>query len=221
MSDERRRSDEAPEGAEAGEQEAEGVEEGPEEHEGEANGSAGANGDAGEKPPEPPRGGELERLRATLKERDRQLEERDKTLREYISSHRKAVQEFDAAKERLRRDIDGQVDRARAKFLTGLLEVLDNLDRSLSAPAPEDSRGRALLDGVKMVREQFLQKLRENGVERLEVVGKRFDPELHEALSTIPAPEPAKDSVIAHEVRAGYNLSGKLLRAAQVVVFKS
>lgn len=161
------------------------------------------------------------RLREQVKARDEQLEKNEKTLREYIASYRQATQEFESIKERLRRDVDAQVDRARGKFLLGLLEVLDNLDRSLSAPAPEDARGKALLDGVRMVREQFVQRLKENQVERLEVQGKPFDPELHEALTTTPAPEASKHNTVAYEARAGYTLNGKLLRAAQVVVFTS
>lgn len=164
---------------------------------------------------------ELNRLKDTLRQRDEQVATQEKTLREYIASYRQATQEFEAIKERLRRDVDAQVDRARGKFLSSLVEVLDNLDRSLSAPAPEDARGKSLLDGLRLVREQFVQKLKENGVERLEVVGKPFDPELHEALTTAPAPEASKHNTVAFEARAGYTLNGKLLRAAQVVVFSA
>lgn len=160
------------------------------------------------------------RLRKLILEKEDQLEEKDKTLREYISSHRKATQEFEAAKERLKRDIDAQVARARGEFLKGLLEVLDNLDRSIDAPAPEEPKGRALLDGVRMVREQFLKKLKENGVERIETKDQPFDPEFHDALSVLAPPDPSQDGKVAYEVRAGYTMEGKLLRPAQVVVFK-
>jgi molecular chaperone GrpE len=164
---------------------------------------------------------EVDRLLRDIKSRDQVIEQRDKTLREYIASHRQAVQEFDAIKERLRRDVDVQVERQKGKFLAGLLEVLDNLDRSISAPAPEEAKGKALYEGVKMVREQFVQKLKENAVTRMEVAGESFDPERHEAITTVPAPNASKQNTVAHEARAGYLLGEKVLRVAQVVVFKS
>jgi molecular chaperone GrpE len=186
---------------------------------------AETKGEDGEKRAEEPRinetiRNEVERLQREIKGRDQIIEQRDKTLREYIASHRQAVQEFEAIKERLRRDVDVQVERSKGKFLAGLLEVLDNFDRSISAPPPEDAKGKALLDGVKMVREQFMQKLKENAVTRLEVVGQSFDPERHEAITTMPAPNPSKDGVVAFESRAGYMLGDKVLRPAQVVVYK-
>jgi molecular chaperone GrpE len=164
---------------------------------------------------------EVDRLLRDLKSRDQLIEQRDKTLREYIASHRQAVQEFDAIKERLRRDVDVQVERHKSKFLSGLLEVLDNLDRSISAPAPDEAKGKALLEGVKMVREQFMQKLKENGVTRMEVANESFDPERHEAITTMPAPNASKQNTVAYEARAGYVLGEKVLRVAQVVVYKS
>jgi molecular chaperone GrpE len=148
------------------------------------------------------------------------LEDSENRLKEYILSHRKAVTEFDAAKDRMRRDMAGQFDRVKAKFLGDLIEVLDNLDRSIAIQPPEDTRGKALFEGVRMVREQFMAKLRDNGVERADTRGKRFDPEFHEALSTCPTSDASLEGVIAQEFRAGYLLEGKLLRPAQVVVFK-
>jgi molecular chaperone GrpE len=164
---------------------------------------------------------EVERWQREVKSRDYIIEQRDKTLREYIASHKQATEEFEKAKERLRREVDSQVEHAKKKFLVGLLDVLDNLDRSTSAPVPEEARGKALHDGVKMVREQFMQKLRENGVTRMEVVGQPFDAEKHEGISTMAASDPSKDNVVAYEARAGYLLGDKVLRVAQVVVFKN
>jgi molecular chaperone GrpE len=212
---ERRKSlaEEAAEDAEAAEAFANGGEHGPT---GEAPEPAPGPTPA---PEPPPSRAELERLRAALAEKDRLLEDRAKTIREQAAAYRQATAEFEAARERLRRDIDQQVDLTRGRFLKGFLDLLDNLERALSAPSPEDTRGKALLDGVKIVREQFLQKLKENGVERMQTVGAQFDPELHEALTTLPGP-PSQDNQVAHEARAGYTLNGKLLRPAQVVVFK-
>jgi molecular chaperone GrpE len=164
---------------------------------------------------------EVERLQREIKSRDLIIDQRDKTLREYIASHKQAKEEFDKAKERIQRDLASQLEFAKNKFLVGLLDVLDNLDRSISAPVPEEPRGKALHDGVKMVREQFMQKLKENGVTRMEVVGQHFDAERHEGISTMAASDPSKDNVVAYEARAGYLINDKILRVAQVVVFKN
>ena len=71
-----------------------------------------------------------------------------------------------------------------------------------------------------MVRKQFLDVLTSNGLERIESVGQKFDPNFHEALAQQPA-EGKEDDEILMEYQRGYILNGRLLRAAKVIVCKN
>jgi molecular chaperone GrpE len=95
-----------------------------------------------------------------------------------------------------------------------LLEVLDNLDRAVQHIPPGTDKN--LTTGLQMVMQQFRATLEKQGVQKIEALGKPFDPNFHEAVASQPSDEPA-DQVI-QEQQAGYTLHGRLLRPSQVVV---
>lgn len=102
---------------------------------------------------------------------------------------------------------------ARQDLLTGILPVLDNLERALQAAAdPEDQ----LAVGVGMVRAQLLETLGRAGLEAVPAAG-RFDPRLHEVVSCLPSDEHDEGQIV-NVVRTGYQADGVVLRAAQVQV---
>ena len=156
-----------------------------------------------------------------VEELERQLAEKDKTAQEYIAKYRQAASEFDESRLRLRREIAKDIERARREVIADLLEVLDNLDRAIEAagkaPAP-DALG--LLQGVEMVRRQFLSKLESLGVKRIDSDGAFFDPLKHEAVTTVPATTPEDDGRVVGIVRHGYTIGDDVLRPASVAVAK-
>jgi molecular chaperone GrpE len=77
------------------------------------------------------------------------------------------------------------------------------------------------VQGVEMVRRQFLQKLEGFGVKRIESDQQRFDPSLHEAISSVPAQSPAQDGIVVGTVRTGYRIGDEVLRPAAVAVAKA
>jgi molecular chaperone GrpE len=151
---------------------------------------------------------------------EQQVAEKDKQIQEYLTKYRQASSEFDEMRLRLRREISKDVERARRDVISELLEVLDNLERALDAsrqsPSPE-----ALLQGIDMVRRQFLSKLESIGVTPIESMGARFDPSLHEAISTVPAASADQDGTVIGVVRQGYRIGDEVLRPAAVAVAKS
>ena len=151
---------------------------------------------------------------------EQQVAEKDKQIQEYLTKYRQASSEFDEMRLRLRREISKDVERARRDVISELLEVLDNLERALDAsrqsPSPE-----ALLQGIDMVRRQFLNKLESIGVKPIESIGARFDPSLHEAISTVPAASADQDGTVIGVVRQGYRIGDEVLRPAAVAVAKS
>jgi molecular chaperone GrpE len=179
--------------------------------------AANAGGDGGSQtpPPEEPTPqypSYVEQLRAELAEKDRQL-------REYIAAYKEQiVKGIDETKARLEREQTREIERLRGRLVVDLLEVLDNLDRSLGAVPPQ--RHDAFIDGVRLVRDQFLGKLSALGLEPLAALGQRFDPNQHEAIGLVPVTEPEQDGVVMNVVRAGYRFGDKVLRPAVVQVGK-
>ena len=121
---------------------------------------------------------------------------------------------------RLRREISKDIERTRREILSELLEVVDNLERALEA-ARRSPSADALLQGVEMVRRQFLSKLEGLGVKPIDSTDTRFDPLLHEAISTVPAASPDQDGMVVGVIRQGYRIGDEVLRPAAVAVAKS
>ncbi|HEY7499978.1 MAG TPA: nucleotide exchange factor GrpE [Vicinamibacterales bacterium] len=151
---------------------------------------------------------------------EQQIAEKDKQIQEYIAKYRQAAGEFDEARLRLRREISKDIERARREILAEFLEVVDNLDRAIES-ARQSSTADALLQGVEMVRRQFLNKLEGMGVKPIDVESTPFDPELHEAITTVPAATPEDDGKIVGVVRRGYTIGDDVLRPAAVAVAKT
>jgi molecular chaperone GrpE len=132
---------------------------------------------------------------------------------------RRAVRELEAAQARVERDAQRVADDTREKLVAELLPVLDNLDRVIGAGAR--SRETSVVEGVRLVRAQLEAVLRGYGVERIDAVGSRFDPNVHDALSVIPVHDPARHGIVVDQLEPGYRAGDRLLRAAKVVVGQS
>lgn len=138
-------------------------------------------------------------------------------LQAVLSEHRRATEEFEQVKARMRRDVAREVERGRRTVLVEMLEVVDNLDRAISSATGAETAS-TLLRGVELVREQFLAKLEAFGVFRLDVLGQPFDPQIHEAVSMAQVTDPAHAGLVVAVAREGYAIGEELLRPASVVV---
>ena len=152
-----------------------------------------------------------------VEELERQVAEKDRIAQEYIAKYRQAAGEFEESRLRLRREISKDIERSRREILADLLDVVDNLDRAIEA-AGKAASPDALLQGVEMVRRQFLSKLESLGVKRIDSEGAVFDPVRHEAVSTVPAATPEDDGRVVGIVRHGYTIGDDVLRPAAVAV---
>ena len=155
-----------------------------------------------------------------IEELERQIADKDRQIQEYLGKYRQASAEFDEARLRLRREISKDIERARREVLSEMLEVVDNLDRAIEAGGKAQNSD-ALLQGIEMVRRQFLGKLEGLGVKPIDAgAASRFDPLLHEAVTTLPAASPDQDGVIVGVIRRGYRIGDDVLRPAAVAVAK-
>lgn len=129
--------------------------------------------------------------------------------------------EMDNMRKRFEREKQNLLKFGNEKVLSDLIEVVDNLDRTLSALDGEsDKKIKNIVVGIDMVRKQFLEALKENGLERVDALGKKFDPHFHEAMAQQPA-EGEEDETVINEYQKGYILNGRLLRPAKVIVAKN
>jgi molecular chaperone GrpE len=103
-------------------------------------------------------------------------------------------------------------------MLEKLLPVLDNFEMGMQA-AKTATDAKAIAQGLEMVLAQFHQVLKEAGVEPIDAIGKPFDPHRHEALGHHESEEHPEGHVTS-QVRKGYKLKDRLLRAASVFVAK-
>ena len=158
-----------------------------------------------------------------VEELEQKLADKDKQLQDAISKYRGASAEFEESRLRLRREIGKEIERGRREILADLLEVVDNLDRAIDAAKANRAQDRSdsLLQGVEMVRQQFLAKLEGFGVKRIASEGQPFDPALHEAVSAVPAATPDQDGLIVGVIRHGYRIGEDVLRPASVAVAKA
>jgi molecular chaperone GrpE len=125
--------------------------------------------------------------------------------------------DFENFRKRSKRDVEDADRRAREETLKEFLPVIDNLERAAAAAEQEEG---PVAEGVRMVLRQFEEVCERLGLERIEAVGQRFDPNVHDAVQQQESAEHAPGTVVA-EVVPGYRLKGRLLRAAMVVVARA
>jgi len=123
--------------------------------------------------------------------------------------------ELVAFRERRRREAEELRQTGHARTVSTLLPVIDNMELAISHASGE---AEVVLAGVQMIIQQFHQALQQLGVQRVVAgPGILFDPEVHEALSEILTEEMLPGSIV-DELRPGYLINGRLLRAARVTV---
>jgi molecular chaperone GrpE len=141
------------------------------------------------------------------------IAERDK----YLELAQRTQADFENYRKRAAKDAATAGQRAKAGLVRELLPVLDNLERAL-ANAGDNGDPSSLVEGVRLVRADLVGVLERSGVESFDPSGEPFDPTLHEALSTRPAPEGTHPGVVMDVVEKGYRLNDTVLRPARVVV---
>jgi molecular chaperone GrpE len=138
-------------------------------------------------------------------------DERDR----YLELAQRTQADFENYRKRAAKDAASAGERAKAGLVRELLPVLDNLERAL---ATADGDSSSVVEGVRLVRADLIGVLERSGVESFDPTGEPFDPTVHEALSTRPAPEGTAPGTVTDVVEKGYRLNDTVLRPARVVV---
>lgn len=139
-------------------------------------------------------------------------------LQELQDRHLRLAAEFENYRKRTRRELAEMRLRAQAELVQCLLEVLDDLGRV--AEATPDATVESLQEGIALVELKMRRELDDAGLARIEAAGKRFDPNLHEAIVTRPVSEPEEDDLVSRVFLEGYTFGPILVRPARVEVSK-
>ena len=140
------------------------------------------------------------------------IKERD----EYLHMARRERAELDNYRKRVQREMKNMKRESLGNFLKDFFSPLNDLDRVLAESEKQHSYD-SLRDGVKILKDNLWRVLAKAGVEIIEAKGKPFDPNLHEAMTTIPSPDHEPGTVI-DVFENGYKLDDFVLTPARVIV---
>ena len=149
--------------------------------------------------------GEVEKLQAEV------AELKDKYLRQ--------VAEFDNYRKRSARESLELRQTTGRDVITSLLDVLDDCDRA-QKQLENSNDIDAIREGVLLVFNKLRKTVQSKGVKIMETLHQDFNPDMHEAITEIPAPTQALKGKVLDEVQKGYYMNDKIIRFAQVVVGK-
>ena len=149
----------------------------------------------------------VEELMARMSETERKFQEKKLQIDEEITR----------TKTRLEIDFDRKLELERQKIVLPFLEILDNLQRAIDA-ASQAGTAEFLLEGIQMTANLFRSKLQSLGVEPIATLGHPFDPNMSQAVGTIPVDNSSHEGIVMEELQIGYSMGGQLLRPAQVRV---
>ncbi len=145
------------------------------------------------------------------------------TLKDALEQARDQTLRTQAEMQNLRRRVDRDVENAHKfaleKFVGELLPVVDNLERALTAIDADDTHLSSAREGIELTLKSFLGVLESHKVKQVEPRGEHFNPDFHQAISMVPNPDVAANTVI-EVFQKGYTLNDRLVRPAMVVVSK-
>ena len=152
-----------------------------------------------------PAGSELEKLKKEVQ-----------TLQE---KYLRQVAEFDNFRKRTAREKVELMQTAGKDVIISLLPVIDDMDRA--EKQMEGSQDVDLIkQGIHLIFQKFRNILQAKGLKQMQTIGEDFNPDLHEAITEIPAPSPELKGKVVDELEKGFYLNDKILRFAKVVVGK-
>lgn len=166
-------------------------------------------------PPTTPPTGESDESGAQAVENDFDalLADAHKERDEYLELAKRTKADFENYRKRVAADVQAAATRGKAEVAREVIDAVDNLERALETA----ESGEGLVAGVEMVLNGLRESLSRNGIEVVDPEGEKFDPNRHEALSTMPV-EGAENGTVVEVLQKGYVLGEQLVRPARVVV---
>ena len=142
-----------------------------------------------------------------------ELQKKQEELDELTDRYKRVMAEFENYKKRSSKERENLYGSILGDVVEAVLPVLDNLENASKVETKDENYKQ----GVELVLKQFKDVLKSKGVEEIEAIGTTFDPELHEAVSSVQD-ESKESQEIVQEYRKGYKFGNKVIRHSMVVV---
>ena len=147
-----------------------------------------------------------------------QLAKAQAQVEEYKDKYLRQLAEFDNYRRRVIKEKADLIKNGGEKVISAILPILDDFDRANETLGKMGEGASAEKKGVELIIEKFVKILKQQGLEKMDVVGKPFDVDFHEAVAMVPGqPDELKGKVIDC-VLAGYMLNDKVIRHAKVAI---
>lgn len=146
-------------------------------------------------------------------EENAELSKTEQELEETVDRLKRVMAEFENYKKRNTKERELLYNSLLADIISSFLPVLDNLEKAATAQTEDEN----MKQGIELLVKQVQDVFKKFGVETIETVGKSFDPEIHEAVSSVED-ETLGEKIVKEEFRKGYKIGTKVIRHAMVIV---
>ena len=143
----------------------------------------------------------------------KQIESQKAELEEKDDRYKRIMAEFENYKKRNSKERELMYDSIIAEIISSFLPIIDNMEKAVAAETKDEEYKK----GVELMLQQFKDVLASKCVKEIETVGKTFDPELHEAVSSV-IDENLGEKEIKEEYRKGYMIGNRVIRHSMVIV---
>ena len=141
------------------------------------------------------------------------LKQKQEELDDITDRYKRILAEFENFKKRSGKERESLYNMILSDIVSSILPILDNLENAVKA----ESKDEEYKKGIELVLKQFQDTLKSKGVEEIKTVGETFDPELHEAVSSVQDDTKGEKEIV-QEYRKGYKIGTKVIRHSMVVV---
>lgn len=164
---------------------------------------------------------ETETLQKDIEDLGKQLEEKDTKFEEQKNQMLRLMADFDNFKKRAALEREDIICFSNEALILALLPILDNFDRAMRHADGCDKKtlDEEIIKGFALIKRQLEDVLTKIGLARVEALGKKFDPNFHEAVLTRESKD-HEDGTVIEEMQKGYTLRDKLIRPSMVIVVK-
>ncbi len=149
----------------------------------------------------------------SVNQENTELEKINKELEETTDRLKRLMAEFENYKKRSSKERELLYNSILADVISAILPAVDNLDKAVNTQTKDEQYKQ----GIELVDKQIKDVLNSFGVQKIESVGKKFDPEIHEAVNHVEDPNLGEQE-IKDEFRAGYKIGNKVIRHSMVIV---
>ena len=156
---------------------------------------------------------ELENQTQDIKQEENKIDEKQQELDDITDRYKRVLAEFENFKKRSQKEREGLYNSILSDVIESMLPVVDNLENAVKVET-EDLKYK---EGIELVLKQFKDVLSSKGIEEIKTIGETFDPNLHEAVSSVQDDTKGTQEII-EEYRKGYKIGNRVIRHSMVVV---